>query len=169
MTKMNFGVYQELGEISSSAALHFADNHRSSHARELFQRDSITAIGLVVGVWCASGVPSDAPLSKHGPLAKFLFALILPAMVYFFFVFYGGQKAAHKRKPKTSGEIADLIERFLNDTSLYPQEFNDFVDCSHPDKILDSYRRRCEALDPRDPKTSEELRTMVQELRQLGS
>jgi len=120
-------------------------------------------------VWCASGVPSDAPLSKHGPLAKFLFALILPAMVYFFFVFYGGQKAAHKRKPKTSGEIADLIERFLNDTSLYPQEFNDFVDCSHPDKILDSYRRRCEALDPRDPKTSEELRTMVQELRQLGS
>lgn len=131
----------------------------------------LAAIGMVVGVWCVSSVPSDAPLSKQGPLARLLFALILPAMVYFFFVFYGGQKAAHKRKPKTAGEIADLIERFLNDTSLYPQEFNDFVDCSHPDKILDSYRRRCEVLDPRDPKTLEELRNMVQELRswQLGS
>jgi hypothetical protein len=125
----------------------------------------LAAIGLVVGVWCVSNVPSNARLNKQGPVAKFLFALIPPATVYFFFVFYGGQKAAHRSKPKTAGEIADLIERFLNDTSLYPQEFNDFVDCSHPDKLLDSYRRRCGLLDPRDPEALEELRNMVQELR----
>jgi hypothetical protein len=36
------------------------------------------------------------PISKHGPLVKFLGALILTAMVYFFFVFYGGQQAAFR-------------------------------------------------------------------------
>jgi hypothetical protein len=136
----------------------------------------LAAIGLVVGVWCASNVPSDAPLSKYGPAAKFLFALIVPAMAYFFFVFYGGQKAAHRRKEKTAGEIADLIERFLNGSSLYPQEWNDFVECGHPDKMLDSYRRRCDLLDPlvncpepQDPKALQELRNMVQELRTLST
>jgi hypothetical protein len=107
-------------------------------------------------------------------VAKFLFALIPPAMVYFLFVFYGGQKVAHMRKPKTAAEIADLIERFLNGTGLYPQEWNDFVERSHPDKMLNSYRKRCTLLDPRvncpdpqDPKALEELRNMVQELRRF--
>lgn len=134
----------------------------------------LAAIGLIVGVWCVSNVPSDTPLGKQGPVARFLFALILPAMVYFFFVFYGGQKAAHRRKPKTAGEIADLIERFLNGASLYPQEWNDFVSRRHLDIMLDSYRKRCEMLDPRvncpdpqDPNALEELRSTVQELRRL--
>jgi hypothetical protein len=136
----------------------------------------LAAIGLVVGLWCVSDVPSDAPLGKQGPTTKFLFALILPTMVYFFFVFYGGQRAAHSRKLKTAGEVADLIERFLNGKSLYQQEWNDFVECSHPDKILNNYRKRCGLLDPRvncpdpqDPKALEELRNMVQELRQLSN
>ena len=123
-----------------------------------------------------SSVPSDAPPSKHGPAAKFAFALILPAMVYFFFVFYGGQEAAHRSKWKTAGEIADLIERFLNGTSFYPQEWNDFVECNHPDKMLDSYRKRCSLLDPRvnsaepqDPKALDELRSIVQEIRMLST
>ena len=136
----------------------------------------LAAIGLVVGVWCVSDVPSDAPLGKQSPVVKLLFALILPAMVYFFFVFYGGQKAAHRRESKTACEIADLIERFLNGTSLYPQEWNDFVERSHPDTMLDAYRKRCGLLDPRvnhldppDPKALEELRNMVQELRRLST
>jgi hypothetical protein len=86
------------------------------------------AIGLVVGVWCVSDPPADAPINKDGPMAKFLLALAVPAMVYFFFVFYGGQREAFKRKAKTAAEIADLIERFLNGASLYPQEWNDFVE-----------------------------------------
>lgn len=98
---------------------------------------------------------------------SFFCALIV---VYFFFVFYGGQKAAHRRTPKTADEIADLIERFLNGTSLYPQEWSDFVECSHPIEMLDSYRKRCDLLDPRvncpdpqDPKAVD-LRNIVQEL-----
>jgi len=73
---------------------------------------------------------------------------------------------------QTASEMADLIERFLGNRSHYPQEWNDFVECSHPDRQLDSYRKRCDELDPivnclepPDPKALEELRNMVQELR----
>jgi len=59
-------------------------------------------IGLVVGIWSSAGIPVDAPLGKQGPIIKLLAALVLPAMVYFFFVFYGGQRAAYARRfPRT--------------------------------------------------------------------
>lgn len=47
-------------------------------------------------------------------------------------------------KKRTAAEIADLIERFLDDRSLYPQEWNDFVDRMHPEPKLDVYRKRTE-------------------------
>jgi hypothetical protein len=97
-------------------------------------------------------------------------------MVYFFFVFYGGQRAAIKYKPRTAAEIADLIERFLNGRSLYPQEWNDFVECRLTDKKLDLYRKRCNELDPhvncddlQEAKPLAELRRMVDELRSLSA
>ena len=134
----------------------------------------LAAIGLVVGIWCVSNVPDDAPVSKHGPLVKLLGALILPAMVYFFFVFYGGQQAAFRRKSKNATEIADIVARFLSGTSLYPQEWNNFIECRHPDAHLDSYRKRCYELDslvncpgPQDTKALAELRSVVGELRRL--
>jgi hypothetical protein len=136
----------------------------------------LAAIGLLVGVWSASITPKDAPINNHGPIVRFLFALVLPAMVYFFFVFYGGQREAFRRKPKTANEIADLIDRLLSGASLYPQEWNDFVERRHPDKMLDSYRERCDLLDPlvncpnpQDPKALEDLRRMVHELRSLSA
>jgi len=58
----------------------------------------LAAVGLVVGVWCASSTPDDAPINKAGPTGKFLLALAVPAIVYFFFVFYGGQRAAFKSR-----------------------------------------------------------------------
>jgi hypothetical protein len=136
----------------------------------------LAAIGLLVGVWSISIASKDAPINKHGPAARFLYVLVLPAMVYVFFVSYGGQRAAFRHKPKTANEIADLIDRFLSGTSLYPQEWNDFVERSHPDKMLDSYRKRCNLLDPlvncpdpQDPKALEEMRGMVLELRTLST
>jgi len=136
----------------------------------------LAAIGWIVGLWVVWNVPSDAPLGKEGSVTKFLFAMILPAMVYLFFVLHGGQSAAYRHKPKTTGEIADLIDQFLSGTSLYPQEWNDFVERRHPDEILDAYRRRCEALDPRvnhpgpqDPAAIDELRGIVKELRERSS
>jgi hypothetical protein len=75
---------------------------------------------------------------------------------------------------KTAREIADIVERFLGDTSLYPQEWNDFVECSQPDPKLDWYRKRCYVLDPlvnspepQDLDAIAELKSMVAELRHL--
>ena len=136
----------------------------------------LAAIGLAVGIWCVSNVTDDAPISKHGPVLKLLGALVVPGIVYFFFVFYGGQKAAFRRKPKNAAEIANIVDRFLNGTSLYPQEWNDFVECRHPDAHLDSYRKRCYELDPlvncptpQDAKALADLRNLVDELRSLST
>jgi hypothetical protein len=58
-------------------------------------------MGLAAGIWCASITPADAPIKKASPIGRFLFPLEVPAMVYFFFVFYGGQHAAFSsRFPK---------------------------------------------------------------------
>jgi hypothetical protein len=83
------------------------------------------------------------------------------------------------RKPKTNRtalEIADLIERFLDERSLYPQEWGEFVDVRQDDKKLDVYRKRCDMLDPlvnrpgdMDPTAVAELRSMVDELREIGT
>jgi hypothetical protein len=136
----------------------------------------LAGIGLAVGIWCVSTVTDDAPISKKGPVVKFLSALVVPAIVYFFFVFYGGQQAAFRRKPKNANEIADIVERFLNGTSLYPQEWHEFIARTHDDALLDSYRKRCYELDPlvnrpdsRDARALADLRGLVQELRRLST
>jgi len=81
-----------------------------------------------------------------------------------------------RRKPRTATEIAGIIERFLDGSSLYPQEWNDFVECPERDERLDPYRRKCYELDslvncpaPQNPKAITELRNMVEELRRLGT
>jgi hypothetical protein len=76
---------------------------------------------------------------------------------------------------KTAGQIADVIDRFLNSRSLDPQEWNDFVDCNQPDPTLDSYRKRCDLLvdplvnshAPQDPAAVAELKAMIAELRHI--
>jgi len=103
----------------------------------------LEAIGLLVGVLCVHTTSEDAPIHKHGPAAEFLIARALPAMVYFFFVFHGGQRAAISSKPKTAKDIANLIDRFLNGTISYLQEWTGFVECRHPDSMLDSYGESC--------------------------
>ena len=69
-------------------------------------------------------------------------------------------------------EVAQLIDRFLQGTSLYPQEWNDFVETPQIEGRIDEYRKRCYKLDPlvnrpgdMDPKAVVELRAIVQELR----
>src|ERR1035438_9593254 len=47
----------------------------------------------------------------------------------------------------SGSDMAQLIERFLDGRSLYPQEWNDFVDTSQRDQKMDVYRRRCYELD----------------------
>jgi hypothetical protein len=78
------------------------------------------------------------------------------------------------RKRKTAADVADLIDRFLNDAGARPQEWNDFVECTEPDPRLEVYRKRCELLGPLvnspaplDPDAIAELKGMVKELRYL--
>jgi hypothetical protein len=76
------------------------------------------------------------------------------------------------KKDMSLAEIADLIERFLDNKSTYPQEWNDFVDTSQRDKEADRYRKLCYELDPvvncpdpQDQDAALELRAIVTALR----
>jgi hypothetical protein len=80
------------------------------------------------------------------------------------------------KKDMSFQETAALIERFLNHESLYPQEWNDFVETSQGSKKVDQFRRRCYELDPivnspgiPDTAALEELRSMVDRLRAEAS
>jgi hypothetical protein len=73
-------------------------------------------------------------------------------------------------------EMADVIERFLDERSLYPEEWVEFSETPQHDKQLDVYRERCDQLDPlvnrpgeMDPTAAAELRSMVDELRDIGT
>jgi hypothetical protein len=54
----------------------------------------LAAIGFAVSIWALSAMPADAPANKNGPLVRLLLALALPAIIYFFFIVYGGPRAA---------------------------------------------------------------------------
>jgi hypothetical protein len=75
-------------------------------------------------------------------------------------------------RDKSLKEVAEIIARFLEGKSTYPQEWNDFIEISLADKIVDAYRIRCYELDPivnrpgqRDAKAIAELKSMVETLR----
>jgi hypothetical protein len=72
----------------------------------------------------------------------------------------------------SSQEAGHLIERFLEARSLYPQEWNDFVETPQQDKEIEVYRKRCYELDPLvnrpgnpDPKAVAELKSVIETLR----
>ncbi|HKF69562.1 MAG TPA: hypothetical protein VKB36_23615 [Vicinamibacterales bacterium] len=69
-------------------------------------------------------------------------------------------------------EVADLIERFLENRSRYPQEWNDFVDTPQLDGVIEDYRRQCDELDPLvnrpgepDPDAVVRLKSIIEHLR----
>ena len=55
----------------------------------------LAGIGFAVSVWVMSAMPADAPANKDGPVARLLVVLALPAIIYFFFIVYGGPRAAY--------------------------------------------------------------------------
>jgi hypothetical protein len=60
----------------------------------------LAAIALVIGVGLLFLLPADAPVNQGDwiGLKKAFTVLILPAIVYFAFVFYGGQRAAYEAR-----------------------------------------------------------------------
>src|SRR6266516_1849546 len=78
----------------------------------------------------------------------------------------------HRSSLTTKAEVAELIERFLENRLTYQQEWNDFVECREPDAVVDSYRKRCYDLDalvnrpdPVDEDAVAQLRGILLELR----
>ena len=56
-------------------------------------------VALALGLTCLALMSPDAPIhqSGWGWLKNALLVLVFPALVYGFFVFYGGQRAAYER------------------------------------------------------------------------
>lgn len=94
----------------------------------------LAAVGLLVGLWCAYSVPADAPISRDGPAAKLLLALAVPAMVYFFFVFYGGQRSAFKRRFERSAQCPQCGEEVtvLQNWKATPYDVQRCAHCGQP-------------------------------------
>ena len=133
----------------------------------------LAVLSALVGAWSVW----ISPETSRDPVGNLWVVLIFPAMVYLFFVFYGGQAASERKRKATvvsARELADLIERLLNGTSGDSEEWLDFVGTERPDSLLEPYRRRCAELslqvippNPQDPAAVAELRNMVGELRRL--
>ncbi len=75
-------------------------------------------------------------------------------------------------KNMSSEEAAAVVERFLEDRSLYPQEWNDFVETPQNDRVVEGYRRQCYELDALvnrpgdvDSKAVEQLKSIIKSLR----
>jgi hypothetical protein len=79
------------------------------------------------------------------------------------------------KKNMNSEEAAQLIERFVERRSLYPQEWNDFVDASQEHSVIENCRLLCEELDPLvnrpglpDPDAIARLKKIIEHLRSGG-
>src|SRR5215208_4609982 len=58
----------------------------------------LAAVATLIGVVLNFLIPADAPITKQlGIWANVFIVGVCPALVYFFFVFYGGQAAAYRR------------------------------------------------------------------------
>ena len=106
--------------------------------------------------------------------ANYFWLIVVVGLPELAFVFFLLSLVFKPKQPRTANEIADIIERFLTSSSLYAQEWNDFVDCKERDSQLDTYRKRCYELDPAvncpgppDPKAIAELQNMAEGLRRL--
>jgi hypothetical protein len=80
------------------------------------------------------------------------------------------------RLKRSATEIADIIDRFLAGSSLYPQEWNDFVECRESGDALEYFRKRCDELDPlvnspgeQDVAAIAELHNIVKQLREIAT
>ena len=81
-----------------------------------------------------------------------------------------------RRKKRSAAEVADIIDRFLTRSSLYPQEWNDFVEGRELAPGLERFRKRCDELDPlvncpgeQDTSAIAELHNIVKQLREMAT
>jgi hypothetical protein len=85
---------QAPGDVESAVSQYLSD----CRSRGRHSNPRIAAYRAAVGLWCVANISEGAAINKKGPIAKSLLMLVVPAMVYLFFVFYGGQTTAFKRR-----------------------------------------------------------------------
>jgi hypothetical protein len=73
-------------------------------------------------------------------------------------------------------EAAQVIERFLAETELYPFEWTDFAETKQQDPRVERYRKGCDKVSPlvnrpgeMDQTAVAELRSMIEELRSMST
>ncbi len=73
-------------------------------------------------------------------------------------------------------EAAQVIERFLAETELYPFEWTDFAETKQQDPKVELYRKRCDKLSPLVNRPGEmdkaavvELRSIIEKLRLMSN
>jgi hypothetical protein len=97
----------------------------------------LAAIGLIVGGLSVWASPADAPIKQHGLLLCVLLALVLPAMIYAYFILHGGQHVAFNRSLSKSAPCPfcrNPVKTFPYDADGTPTtEFAESVcpHCSH--------------------------------------
>jgi hypothetical protein len=71
-------------------------------------------------------------------------------------------------------EAAQVIERFLAETSLYPEEWADFAETRQQDTRVERHRKRCDQLSPlvnrpgeMDKAAVAELKSVIEQLRSM--
>ena len=99
---------------------------------------------LAIACWAVGGVLLFAAMWR-GASSGHPWGMVLILVVFLFPLV---TMIPSKRRNMSAQEIASLIERFLDHRSLYPQEWNDFVERSQRNKELDRFRKRCGELDP---------------------
>ena len=135
----------------------------------------MAALAAFIGICFAWPLPGLG--SAQSPLAfRLLLPLLCPAVVYLLFVFLGGQAEISGSRPRSVSEIIALIEELIESQArpdrISPGDWHDFIGSVQPDKLLESYRRKCAELSPKacslPPQNAgalDELRRLADELR----
>lgn len=102
------GVIESVGIAHGIAAVVAAAVYFTAWKRSGFWLPSyvhlLAAVGLLIGVGIVATTPPEAPVARWGIPGQLFALLVCPAMVYFFFVFYGGQAAALDARDREAPE-----------------------------------------------------------------
>jgi hypothetical protein len=94
----------------------------------------LALIGFAVSIWAIAAMPPDVPAYKDGPLVRLLVALALPAIIYIFFIVYGGPRAAFYSSFKDSSPcpFCQSPVRTLPDDANSPKASPQFAEPACP-------------------------------------
>jgi uncharacterized membrane protein len=89
-------IHALLAILAAIGCVHFAVRSRFWFPRYVHY---LGGVALVLGLACLALAPPDAPIHQGGWgwLKQALVVLVFPALVYGFFVCYGGQRGAYER------------------------------------------------------------------------